>query len=228
MATATLLTTLSDLTQRLERTPSLEETAGAIAVYARTALRVDQAGLSLHDAGGLPQRLASTSPLLLARLDGIRARVGQGPGTDPLAEGRMVTLPDTLADSHWPAWSAEASAQSVRGVRIVGLPPLRGRTLTLDLYTSRPHVFGADDPAPYAFAQEAGLVLRYVDRIANLEDAVQTRALIGRAQGIVMERYSLTAEQAMSFLRRTSQDSQVKIRDLAADLAASVKPADGP
>lgn len=228
MAAATLLTSLADLAERLERTPTLEETADAVAAFARTSLGVDQAGLSVHDPGGAPQRLASTSPLLLAQLDDLRARLGQGPGTEVLAEGAVVTVADTLGKGRWPGWRAGAAAQSVRGVRAVGLLPLRGRTLTLELYSSRPHVFDPDDPAPYPLVREAGLVMAYADRVANLQDAVDTRALIGRAQGIVMERYSLTAEQAMSFLRRTSQSTQVKIRDLAGDLARSVEPGDLP
>ncbi len=58
----------------------------------------------------------------------------------------------------------------------------------------------------------------------NLREALTTRALIGQAQGIVMERHALTSEQAMAYLRRVSQQSQVKVRDLAERIVSGAEP----
>jgi AmiR/NasT family two-component response regulator len=49
-----------------------------------------------------------------------------------------------------------------------------------------------------------------------LQTAVQSRLLIGVAQGIVMNRYELTLEQSFEVLRRFSSQANIKLRDLAA------------
>ncbi len=41
------------------------------------------------------------------------------------------------------------------------------------------------------------------------------RNLIGQVQGILMERFKVTAEQAFAALSRVSQESNVKLRDVA-------------
>jgi hypothetical protein len=224
VTSSTVFSSLAELSEHLDRTPSLRETAEALAAFARTELGVDEAGIALHDPSGVAHRLASTSPPLLTRLDDARKRLGQGPGLEPVPQGVTITVDDALGDTRWPAWSAHAAALSVRGIQVLGLSPMRGRGVSLDLYSRSPHGFRVSEPASSTLVRELGLALHYVDRVANLEDAVQTRALIGRAQGIVMERYGLTAVQAMSFLRRTSQESQVKLRHLAAELTRSVEP----
>ena len=54
----------------------------------------------------------------------------------------------------------------------------------------------------------------------DLQAALYTRQQIGVAVGIVMERYTLTRERAFSFLVRTSQTGNVKLRDVAATIVA--------
>ncbi len=57
--------------------------------------------------------------------------------------------------------------------------------------------------------------------IADLERAVVTRTTIGRATGILMERHQLDASEAFERLRVTSQQRNIKVRDVAAELVAS-------
>ena len=42
-----------------------------------------------------------------------------------------------------------------------------------------------------------------------------TRNLIGQAQGILMERHRVTADQAFAMLSKVSQNNNVKLRDIA-------------
>jgi AmiR/NasT family two-component response regulator len=44
---------------------------------------------------------------------------------------------------------------------------------------------------------------------------METRDLIGQAKGILMERYNITANQALSPLIRASQNTNIKLRDVA-------------
>ncbi len=45
--------------------------------------------------------------------------------------------------------------------------------------------------------------------------AMVTRHIVDQAQGILMKRFQMTAEQAFALLTRASQDANVQLRDLA-------------
>ncbi len=55
-----------------------------------------------------------------------------------------------------------------------------------------------------------------LQQIEHLRRALQTRDQIACAQGIVMERFGIDADSAMSALRRISMDQQLKVHALAA------------
>ena len=52
-------------------------------------------------------------------------------------------------------------------------------------------------------------------RIEALERALASRTTIGQAMGIWMHRFSLTDTQAFEYLKKVSQQSNVKLRDVA-------------
>jgi len=77
----------------------------------------------------------------------------------------------------------------------------------------------------HIFATLAGLALgsafhREDDekKDANFDEALRTRELIGQAQGILMERERITADQAFDVLRRASQYLNVKLKEVAQTL----------
>jgi AmiR/NasT family two-component response regulator len=52
--------------------------------------------------------------------------------------------------------------------------------------------------------------------IKQLQQAVESRTMIGQAEGILMERFGLNAAQAFDYLRRVSSHSNRKVVDIAA------------
>lgn len=212
LVTTGALATLSDA---LDGSGDLASAAAVVVDFARRHFTTDHVGITLHESDAAVVRLAVSGPVV-PELDEAQGRLGQGPGTQLLGDGSAITIADTLADTLWPDWSAAAAALRVRAVRRIGLPSLRGRCVSLDLYARTAHAFVSDDLVQAGHAARcAGLGLRQVDRVAHLQEALQSRALIGQGQGILMERYVLTGDQAMSYLRRWSQESQTKVRDLA-------------
>lgn len=69
-----------------------------------------------------------------------------------------------------------------------------------------------------AFAAHAAATVALARKAEQLELAMVTRQEIGQAVGILMERYGLTADAAFAYLRRLSQNGNVKLRDMAAQL----------
>jgi ANTAR domain len=66
-----------------------------------------------------------------------------------------------------------------------------------------------------AFAQLVSLALEAAMERDNLNRAVAGRHRVGLAQGILMTRRQLTADQAFALLKRESQNTHVKLRTIA-------------
>jgi AmiR/NasT family two-component response regulator len=60
-----------------------------------------------------------------------------------------------------------------------------------------------------------------VRKLTNMSAAGDSKASIGVATGVLMERFGLTEVQAFAVLRRHSQDQQKKLRDVADELLAT-------
>ncbi|HEY6688472.1 MAG TPA: ANTAR domain-containing protein [Propionibacteriaceae bacterium] len=96
--------------------------------------------------------------------------------------------------------------------RIEGSPrqPVR-----LVWYATRPATLSRYADAAGAFAHHTGLALERVTERDNLNRAVAARHRVGLAQGILMARHQLTADQAFTLLQRRSQKTNVKLRTIA-------------
>ena len=131
---------------------------------------------------------------------------------------------DLARDVRYPrfgARSAEFGAASAMAVRLADHP-----RSVLCLYGRKIDAFDAFDRAQaVVFAKLLGLALEVADaradeqqRLANLHEALRTRELIGQAQGILIERERITADEAFNVLRRASQMLNIKVRDIARNL----------
>lgn len=100
---------------------------------------------------------------------------------------------------------------SQRAVRIAAND---NATTGLNLYSRTLNAFD-DDGLAELFASHAKVALGYATKLHTLSGALKTRELIGKAIGIVMERYELPDERAFEFLIRMSQNSNIKLRNIA-------------
>ena len=60
------------------------------------------------------------------------------------------------------------------------------------------------------------------ERIDQLTEALETREVIAQAKGIIMAKEACDAEEAFAVLRRISQHTHRKLRDVAAEIVISV------
>jgi AmiR/NasT family two-component response regulator len=54
------------------------------------------------------------------------------------------------------------------------------------------------------------------EQLSNLEQALETRDVIGQAKGVLIGRMGVTPDAAFDMLRRASQRLNVKLRDVVA------------
>jgi AmiR/NasT family two-component response regulator len=71
--------------------------------------------------------------------------------------------------------------------------------------------------AAYAVVPVSNMYLyeSIAERAANLQAALDSRAVIDQAKGILMERFKLTADQAFHALARVSMQTNLKAREVA-------------
>lgn len=182
------------------------------------------AGVSEHQRGRPPRSLA-VSDGIAALVDELQYAVGQGPCLEAAAdeESDVVSSPDLEREPRWPHFCKRALAESpVRSVLSIGLSPGPPRT-ALNLYGAVPDAFDSASVATCAlFAAHAHLLLaqlRAEEKVAHLTEALGSSRTIATAVGVVMTVHKMTSEQAFDLLRRTSQDLNIKVRDLAARVA---------
>lgn len=207
---------------------TLEDTLDAIVHAARASIPTfDEVGVSIVHAQGRVETQAATGPLVW-ELDSIQYDLEEGPCLEALRAEPVVLAEDLPRDRRWPRYVPKAAAAGVRaqlGLRLY----LEDRTLGgLNLYsTSRDRLDRDALLIAELFAAHAALALGRVRREGQLHDALGTRSLIGTAVGLVMARYRLTEERAFAFLVRASSTSNIKLRDIAAEIVATADEAHG-
>ncbi len=175
----------------------------------------DFAGISIRRGRGRVETPAHTDDVVMA-LDGAQYELNEGPCLDAIRVTDTVLIEDTSTDPRWPRWgprAAELGARSVLSVRLATGAQVVGG---LNMYSTRPSAFDEDAvQIAHRYAEPAGTAVAVVERVEGLRTAIQTRHLIGMAQGMLMLRYGLDEEQSFAFLARTSQQQNVKLRDIA-------------
>jgi GAF domain-containing protein len=153
-------------------------------------------------------------------------------GFDPLTPGPIVEavtfaeprrLDDVTADQRWPAFGAQLVNAGYRSCLTLPLSTSSADTAVLTLLSHEPGQFGeATYDVVLLLTLHAGVQFDnasiYHDSnqlLAQLRTALRTRALVGRAQGLLMRQFDYDTDQAFDALKRASQNSNTKLRDLA-------------
>jgi GAF domain-containing protein len=174
-----------------------------------------------------PRTVVDTGPLALG-LDEVQYHRGDGPCLRATGTGALVEMSDTRVDARWPEYGryvAEHGVLSVLAVPLVlaGEEPVAG---SLNVYARKAAAFDeasravATGFAPYA-AVAAGTVQAYRrarETAEHLKIALESRAVIEQAKGILIERHKLTPDQAFEALATVSMNGNVKLRDIAEHL----------
>jgi hypothetical protein len=199
-----------------EEQPALER---VVALAVETIESSDYCSISIRTGKHGVETPASTDEVVL-RADGLQYRLGEGPGLDAIWTSGVCLIDDLVVETRWPQWAREVAESGIRSVLSVRIHGPEGDTLaSLNLYARRPGAFDETDLAiATIFARHAGLAIYGARQHSNFQAAIQSRQLIGAAQGILMQRFGLNLDQSFELLRRYSQTHNVKLRLLAEHL----------
>ena len=171
---------------------------------------------------GRPSTVA-TSGDLAWDLDQEQYRLGTGPCLSAATTGQPSEIPDTRADQQWPDFSARAAEAGCESMLSYPLPGREQVSGALNVYARELTV--ADQQARDLLARLTACAVvpvsnvylyeTAVARAEHLQSALESRAVIDQAKGILMERFRLTPDAAFQALTRVSMETNTKLRDVA-------------
>ncbi|MER5862901.1 GAF and ANTAR domain-containing protein [Kitasatospora sp. NPDC002040] len=160
--------------------------------------------------------------------DTLQRRLGTGPTLEALRQGREFVA---RARTGEPRWEELLTGPAITFA--LALPMLRqrrhGARAALTLYGSSPDGLGPLRQRARPLAEHLGGILRLGEvaeearrTVADMNRAVDTRAVVDQAIGILMARQHCSAQDAFALLRRASQSRNLKLRDVCQEVVDGV------
>jgi GAF domain-containing protein len=193
------------------------------------------AGASITWSPGVGPATVQGSPEFAYRLERLEHREDEGPGVCARARQQVICATIAADRPRWPRYRAAAIGEGVRAILAAPLTAGSKAMGTLSFYSQSAELF--DDNAvgkAAAFAEHAAHLLACAQELAesrsvarNLRLAMQSRAAIEQAKGILMARERCDPQRAFDLLRAVSQRSHVKLCDVARRLVEAAAESDG-
>jgi len=181
-------------------------------------------GITLRGPRRRLESACSTDPKA-EQLDALQRDLGEGPCMEAAHDvQQMYVVTDLREDDRWPLWGPRAVELGIRSLISV---KLSSETISdehaplgaLNMYSTE---VGWPEPGVVEIARiytaHCANAVAQARQITGLQRAVEGRHLIGVAQGILVQRYGLDVDTAFDVLQRYSTTSNVKLRDVAAEV----------
>jgi GAF domain-containing protein len=219
-----LLEALHALENLMPLQTDLEATLSRISDVAVSLLPgCDSASVTVEDGDDV--RTVGTSDGTAIELDRAQYRDRSGPCLDAIERKMKVMVDDLETETRWPEFTKQALENGFRSVLSSPLA-IEGIPAGLNLYGRAVNGFSGtpQDLTDLLVARAAvaienarlyGASHRLIDQ---LNEAVKTRELIGKATGILMAREGVSDEEAFQMLVTASQNTNTKLRDIAQKL----------
>lgn len=215
---ASLLVDEVDLSGMLDR---------VVRLAARSIPDCDSAGVTLL-VDGRPTTAAATDQRTLA-VDNAQYDVGVGPCLEAYRDRAVQRVDVDAAGKAYPGFAAAARRIGVHSFLAAPLLVRDTGIGALNLYAADTHGFAAlDEAVVMLFAGQAAVAVANSQlyqgaRILSgqLQQAMDSRAVIEQAKGVLMATFAIDADQAFDQLRRASQVENRKLRVIAADVVAA-------
>ncbi len=152
----------------------------------------------------------------------MQRELNEGPILDALGDSEIIYVADLSDDERWPVWGPKTYDLELRSM--IGIQLYVGeRTYgTMSFYSEEVDGFSPTDrDAAYVFASQVSAAIASVKNTENLQAALANRLVIGQAQGRLMQRFGVTADQSFAILTRASQDRNRKLVDICRAIVVS-------
>jgi len=225
-------TDLTRLQNALLETDTVEQFLHELALLAARTVG-DGEGMSCGMAlrrRGRPVSAAACSDSLASEADRVQYESDDGPALHALRHARPVNVRDTASEGRWPRFCRTAASLGIRSCCAAPMIHDGEPVGALMLYARQPGAFGPQEARrAEELARHASGALTLSLRMASCADqndqlrsSIVSRAIIDQALGVIMATERCPQDKAFAMLRSVSQNSNVKLRDLAATIVTRV------
>lgn len=215
---------LVDLSELSTSGEDMANTLLKVAELARRYADADMASITML-VDGRPRTAVFTDERA-PMIDESQYETGSGPCLDAYRHQVVYRIDDTRSEQRWPTFTRDAADHGVLSSLSIPINARQEGLGALNLYARRLSAFDEDSALRLArFSTHAGVVLsnarayrESMERAENLTRALDSRATIDIATGILMARGGRSPQQAFQMLVSASQRENRKLREIAADL----------
>ncbi|HEX6446419.1 MAG TPA: GAF and ANTAR domain-containing protein [Streptosporangiales bacterium] len=166
---------------------------------------------------------AAASDEIGRRIDQAERELEDGPCVDAIIEHTPQLVADLADDGPWPTLREWILTNTpVRGAMAYRLMTAETKIGALNLFSDTPGVFTADSADVAAiFAAFASVAVTAADEHGQAKDlraGLESNREIGKAIGLLMAFHGITDEEAFEVLRRHSQETNVRVAEIADQL----------
>ena len=206
---------LENLVVELHEARDLQQTMDRFLAFVVDFLACDHATIALRHRA----RVTAAGATDEASLAALQAQLecGEGPCLTAISTGLSVLVPDTALETRWPLWTSQVTPRG-RSIFAIPLTTSSSTVGALTLTGEQPHSFDAEDAEAPRVATYGAIAIASAREHDSLVEAVNAGQCIGQAVGILRERFSIEEGRAFDILKRYSQDSNTKLRDVAQHL----------
>jgi GAF domain-containing protein len=153
----------------------------------------------------------------------------EGPCLDALRTGRWFHVESLAAEERWPEFVPRALEQGIASILSTPLPTSTKPVGALNIYSKSEGAFGRSQLDLLAlFAEQASDIVTSsitdADAADRLAHALVDREVIAQAQGVLMARTAVSAEEAAASLFRSAREAKVTVKERAAAVLTSARP----
>jgi GAF domain-containing protein len=203
----------------------VEDAMAQIVQTTHTIFDVDGAGLMLADAEHHLRNVA-VSDERLAHLEELQIRHQEGPCITAFDDKELVAAQDLAEETRWPEFSEAALAKGVRAVLASPLPYNQDAVGVVAVLSQDRHPWSAEaELALLAFTDLAALLIgtmmqgqQQSELAAQLQGALNSRAVIEQAKGVLIGQQGLSAHAAYEQLRAQARAERRKLVAVSAEL----------
>jgi GAF domain-containing protein len=196
---------------------------------------VDGAGLMLADADHHLRNVA-VSDDRMQHLEELQIRHQEGPCVAAFDGKQLVGVEDLTEDPRWPLFRAAAVDRGVRAVLASPLPYNQDAVGVVAVLSEDRHPWSAEgELALLAFTDLAALLIATMMQgqeqyqlAEQLQGALNSRAVIEQAKGVLMGQQGLSARVAYEKLRSQARSERRRLTAVSADVVRSAAAQPGP
>jgi GAF domain-containing protein len=164
--------------------------------------------------------------------DELQYERGYGPCMDAGRGGVPLRVDDMRTEERWPDYTARVQETGVRSSLSLPLPFQNTSIGALNVYSTQPEAFASDESleAGLRVAESIAVAVanadahaQLADQARNMRQAMEFRAVIEQAKGVLMAQRHVGAEEAFEILRAASQRYNRKLRDIALGIVESAQ-----